>query len=119
MGCSTHSVPSWSNTAIRSCGGTKLEVERSVVTRTKSRIACFAGPSFQAASGVPDGAGARVVGVCASALVAPRITGIAGAAARSLSRGRRLGLSEDDIMAFLLSLTFEGVETGGPIHRPH
>src|ERR1019366_3318141 len=33
--------------AIRSAGGTNFGLAWSVVARTKSRIACFAGPSFQ------------------------------------------------------------------------
>ena len=47
MGCSTHSVPSWSKVAMRSSGGTKSGLDVSVVAFTKSTIACFAAPSFQ------------------------------------------------------------------------
>src|SRR5271170_7779473 len=51
MGCSTHSVPSWSNSAIRSSLGTNFGLDLSVVECTKSRIAFFAAPSFQDGSG--------------------------------------------------------------------
>ncbi len=45
-GCSTQSVPSWSKVAMRSSGATKFLLYWSVVTRTKSRAACLAGPAF-------------------------------------------------------------------------
>ncbi len=45
---------------MRSSGGTKLLLDGSVVARMKSRIACFAGPSFQEASGIADWASAGV-----------------------------------------------------------
>ena len=63
----------------------------SVVTRTKSRIACFAGPSFHEASGAP---------VWASAAVASRSPGSAGIAPRAPSTRRRLSPSEvfDDMI---------------------
>ena len=51
MGCSTQVVPSWSKVAMRSSGGTNFGLFLSVVVLTKSRIACFAGPSFQDGSG--------------------------------------------------------------------
>ena len=51
IGCSTHSVPSWSKVAMRSSGGTNLELALSVVAFTKSTIACFAAPSFHEGSG--------------------------------------------------------------------
>jgi hypothetical protein len=57
IGCSTHSVPSWSMVAIRSAGGTNCGLPCVVVVRTKSTIAFLAGPSFQEGSG----------SVCASA----------------------------------------------------
>jgi hypothetical protein len=50
-----------------------LELARSVVTRTKSKIACFAAPSFHEGSGLPG------VTVCADAEkgnIAPQIVGI-------------------------------------------
>jgi hypothetical protein len=48
-GCSTQSVPSLSNVAIRSAGA--RNAGPAVVTAsTKARIARFAGPSFQLAS---------------------------------------------------------------------
>src|SRR5271156_2715223 len=51
MGCSTHSVPSWSNSAIRSSFGTNFGLDLSVVAWTKSRIAFFQAPSFHEGSG--------------------------------------------------------------------
>src|SRR5271169_2102949 len=51
MGCSTHSVPSWSNSAIRSSFGTNFGLDLSVVACTKSRIAFFEAPSFHEGSG--------------------------------------------------------------------
>ena len=49
IGFSHHRVPSLSNTATRSAGGTNSG-DPSVVTRpTKSRMAAAAGPSFQLA----------------------------------------------------------------------
>src|SRR5208283_2845976 len=95
-GCSTHSVPSWSNSAMRSSGGTKSLLAGSVVTRTKSRIARFAGPSFHEASGVV---------LWASAAVASRSPGRAGIAASAPSTRRRLRPSElvVDMMTLLLN----------------
>ena len=51
IGCSTHSVPSWSNVAIRSAGGTNFMLDWSVVACTKAMIAFLAGPSFQEGRG--------------------------------------------------------------------
>ena len=51
IGCSTQVVPSSSKVAMRCSGGTNFGLALSVVTRTKSRIAFFAGPSFQDGSG--------------------------------------------------------------------
>ncbi len=51
IGCSTHSVPSWSKVAIRASGGTNVGLDWSVVACTKSTIACLAGPSFHEGSG--------------------------------------------------------------------
>src|SRR5664279_88858 len=51
MGCSTHVVPSWSKVAMRCPGGTKSGLAGSVLTFTKLRIACFAGPAFHDGSG--------------------------------------------------------------------
>src|SRR6266481_1824166 len=50
-GCSTQSVPSWSNSAIRSAGGTKFGLPFVVVVFTNSTIAFFAAPSFHEGSG--------------------------------------------------------------------
>src|SRR5262249_7890104 len=47
MGCSVHSVPSLSNTAMRSCGGTKSAESGSVTAATNSPIARFAAVSRQ------------------------------------------------------------------------
>ena len=83
-------MPSWSNVAMRSSGGTKLGLARSVVACTKSRIACFAGPSFHEASGV----------VCACAAVVPNSVGSAGSAASTPSMKRRPATAEvaDDMV---------------------
>ena len=51
IGCSTHSVPSWSKVAMRSAGGTNLGLPCVVVACTNSTIACLAGPSFHEGSG--------------------------------------------------------------------
>src|SRR5215468_3635764 len=66
---------------MRSSGGTNFELVRLVVDRTKSKIACFAGPSFHEASWPDDG--------CAHAEPARSHAGI-GSAARPESRPRRL-----------------------------
>src|SRR5277367_5117879 len=50
-GCSVQSVPSWSNVAIRSAGGTNFGLDLSVVARTNSRMAFFAAPSFHEGNG--------------------------------------------------------------------
>src|SRR5512132_960239 len=55
IGFSHHSVPSLSNTATRSSGGT-VSIPPSVVTRwTKSKMACLLAPSRQLPSGSPVG----------------------------------------------------------------
>jgi hypothetical protein len=51
MGCSIQSVPSLSNTAIRSASGTKLGPPSRVVAATKSRIARLDPPSIHDGSG--------------------------------------------------------------------
>src|ERR1017187_6090708 len=51
MGCSTQVVPSWSKVAMRSSGATNFGLALSIVVLTKSRMACFAGPSFQEGKG--------------------------------------------------------------------
>ena len=43
IGCSTHSVPSWSKVAMRASGGTNFGLACVVVAWTKSTIAFFAG----------------------------------------------------------------------------
>jgi len=82
-GGSTQRVPSWSNSAMRSSGGTKSLLDGSVAARTKSRIACFAGPSFHRSSAL----------VWVSAAVASRSPGGADIAASAPSTRRRLGPS--------------------------
>jgi hypothetical protein len=74
QGYSVHSVPSWSNVAMRSSSATNALLDCSVVARTKSKIACFAGPSFHEASGL------AAVWVCAAANC-PTVTAVAAAAA--------------------------------------
>ena len=66
---------------MRSSGCTNVGLAGSVVARMKSRIACFAGPSFHDASGVV---------LWAYAVVASRSPGSAGMAASPLSINRRL-----------------------------
>ncbi len=68
---------------MRSSGGTKFGLARSVVVFTKSKIACFAGPSFQDASG----------SFCANAGAAENSVGNAGIAASTPSMKRRLALT--------------------------
>src|SRR5262245_15756166 len=82
MGCSTQSVPSWSKVAIRSSGGTNLGLPCSVVTRTKSRIACFAGPSFHDARDALDA-------VCAWATAGRNVPDRAGSRAKLVTKVRR------------------------------
>ena len=50
-GFSSHSVPSLSNVAMRSAGGTKSGPPAVVTFVTKSRMALLAAPSFQEVSG--------------------------------------------------------------------
>ena len=72
IGCSTHSVPSWSNVAMRSAGGTNFGLPCVVVVCTNSTIAFLAGPSFQEGSG----------SVCASAC-APKASAAPSASMRA------------------------------------
>src|SRR5690242_21411274 len=67
---------------MRSSGGTKFELAWSVVVRTNSMIACFAGPSFHDASWSPLS--------CANA---DPSSGRIGIAARDTRRTRRFGLT--------------------------
>src|SRR5262249_35552501 len=69
---------------MRSSGGTNFGLERSVVARTKSTIACLGGPSFHEGSGSP----------CASADEGSIIPDKPGSSARLDSRGRRLMAGE-------------------------
>jgi|SRR6185436_560820 hypothetical protein len=81
IGCSTRNVPSGSKVAMRASGVTKVGLERSVVSRTKDMIACFAAPSFQDGSGSAD---------WASAGVGRKGAGRTGSAANPESTERRL-----------------------------
>jgi hypothetical protein len=67
---------------MRSSGATKFLLDWSVVARTKSRIACFAGPSFHE--------GRTPAGACAFAVVATSSPGSDGSAATVDSSPRRL-----------------------------
>jgi hypothetical protein len=83
--------------AIRSSGGTNWALARSVVVRTKSRIACFAGPSFHDASAAaPDV-------VCAWASVENSVPDRAGSKARLETRARR-SMPEDKLSDFMGNL---------------
>lgn len=56
MGCSLHSVPSLSNTAMRSSAATKSGPPERVTARTNSTMAVRDGPSFQDGSSSTDAA---------------------------------------------------------------
>src|SRR5215469_8702152 len=83
MGCSTHSVPSWSKVAMRSSWATNVGLDLSVVFCMKSTIACLVGPSFQ------DGSGS----LCARATAVKKRTVVAKArtSLRSLSLENLMG----------------------------
>src|SRR5882757_1003077 len=68
---------------MRSSDGTNLALARSVMSRTKSRIACFAGPSFQ------DGSAAVGVVPCADTWVGKNGADKAGSNASVESNARR------------------------------
>src|SRR6516165_7467582 len=74
---------------MRCSGGTNFGLERSVVTRTKSMIACFAGPSCHEANGSP-------CVTCARADEDSSVPVKAGRSARLEARLRRLTLNDDD-----------------------
>src|SRR5215469_9374205 len=90
---------------MRSSGGTNFGLERSVVARTKSTIACFAGPSFHEAS--------VFAASCARAVLV-RPAGSAGKTARVASNVRRLIPQEEtiDFMVVFLLCT----EADAPVH---
>ena len=74
---------------MRSSGGTNFGLARSVVARTKSTIACFAGPSFH------DGSGPPGVAVCAGADAGRERYGqVPEATAMIESRARRFDAAE-------------------------
>src|SRR5277367_6440569 len=68
---------------MRSSGGTNVGLARSVVSRMKSRIVCFAGPSFHDGSAVLD------VGVSADAETAKKGADKAGRSAKVEITARR------------------------------
>ena len=105
IGCSTHSVPSWSKVAMRASGGTKFGLDWSVVARTNARIASFAAPSFHDGSGSAVWACANVRGS------APART---GSAARVESTTRRS--MPRDVADVICRQPFS-LRTGGV--RPH
>src|SRR6516165_9961403 len=76
---------------MRSSGGTILELEESVVTRTKSMIACLASPSFHEASCPPA--------PCAIAALLRSSAGV-GSTARLETKTRRL-MPEPCRLAFM------------------
>src|SRR5262245_49056957 len=81
IGCSTQSVPSWSNVTTRASGGTKFAPPGVVVSRTKLTIAVFVGPSFHEGSG----------SLCAAALAAATSKPTVGSArCRNRDRGSDL-----------------------------
>src|SRR3981189_3496210 len=82
---------------MRSSGGTNVGLERSVVTRTKSTIACFAGPSFHDDSSPPD------VVVCACAEAVKRVPDKAGSTANDASRARRFVPKEIEVGFILIA----------------
>ena len=95
IGCSTHSVPSWSKVAMRSSGGTNFGLPCVVVACTKSTIAFLAGPSFQEGSG----------SVCAPGAMHPAQSGKRAAAV-------------DDANGFTPNLRFSQNENGRPLGSP-
>src|SRR5262245_46757110 len=76
---------------MRCSGGTNFGLVWSVVTRTKSRIACFAGPSFHDARGDPPD-------VCAWASVGGHEADRTGSAARPETSVRRSIPDLPDVM---------------------
>src|SRR5262249_57782075 len=95
MGCSTHSVPSWSKVATRSSWGTNVGLDLSVVFCTNSTIACLAGPSFH------EGSGSPCVALCALATVI-RGQKMAAKAITCLRKVRR-----EDLISFFLFGEFD------------
>src|SRR5271154_2820540 len=89
---------------MRSSGGTKSLLDWSVVACTKSRIACFAGPSFHEGSGsagnCPCGGGPT--GNCACAAVVRRSPDSTGSVASVESKKRRLMPEKADTDLMLL-----------------
>src|SRR5271170_3604638 len=83
---------------MRSSGGTNFWPDASVVVRTKSRIACFAGPSFH------DGSAAVDVAVCADAETDKNRAHIAGRSAKVEMRARR-PMSVDGSIGFIVSIS--------------
>src|SRR5580692_727583 len=110
IGCSTHKVPSLSNVAMRSAGGTKSGPPCRVTRATKPVIACLLGPSFH------DGSGSLDAAVCASAGLGRSDAENAGSTARAESSARRLTPGKKgfcDMAATYLTLA-SGRPTGPP-----
>jgi len=81
---------------MRSSGGTNFGLVDSVVARTKSRIACFAGPSFHA--------GSRALGVCAEAELDKKGADKVGRNAKVETRARRSILADGSV-GFILDFS--------------
>jgi len=73
MGCSTHKVPSLSNTATRSGSGTKPLLPGVVMLWTKSMMDCFALPSLHDGSGSAAIAKDEIASQKASTITAMRL----------------------------------------------
>src|SRR5262249_34940231 len=86
IGCSAQSVPSLSKTAIRSAGGTNVEVPARVVSATNLTIACFGGSSFHDGSGAVSSAAAGAPSPTAATPDRPSVTHRSTRHAASLPR---------------------------------
>src|SRR4029450_8780703 len=82
---------------MRSSGATKFGLPFSVVTRTKSTMACFAGPSFHDGRALPD------VAVCACAEAVSRSPEEAGSTANA-DRSVRRSIPKEEIVGFMSHL---------------
>src|SRR5262249_46237350 len=85
-------------------------LDRSVVTRTKSKIACFAGPSLH------DGSKSPAIAVCASAEKETSGADNAASNASAESRARRL-TPEEGAIEFMFDPVLAGMRTR-PMRRP-
>src|SRR5271154_342983 len=93
---------------MRSSGGTNFGFARSVVSRTKLRIACFAGPSFHDGSAVLD------VGVSADAETAKKETDKAGRSAKVEIIVRR-GTPVCELIGFIFGFLLSRHEQDQPL----